>query len=102
MSITLHNQDCNIGLSDLPDNRIENFECISKSLHTKVYSPHNNQYGKGCRPVRCIDLKTGIIKYFNSTAEAAKILKIGATGICMEINGKLKTYKNHKWEYQTA
>ena len=29
------------------DNRIENLECISKSDHTKLYSPHNNQYTKG-------------------------------------------------------
>jgi hypothetical protein len=29
------------------DNRIENLECLSKSEHTKRYSPHNNQYTKG-------------------------------------------------------
>lgn len=29
------------------DNRIENLECISKSEHTKKYSPFNNQYTKG-------------------------------------------------------
>ena len=29
------------------DNRIENLECLSKSDHTKLYSPHNNQYTKG-------------------------------------------------------
>ena len=29
------------------DNRIENLECLSKSEHTKKYSPHNNQYTKG-------------------------------------------------------
>lgn len=29
------------------DNRIENLECLSKSEHTRKYSPHNNQYTKG-------------------------------------------------------
>lgn len=29
------------------DNSIENLMCISKSEHTKLYSPHNNQYTKG-------------------------------------------------------
>jgi hypothetical protein len=29
------------------DNRIENLECLSKSEHTKRYSPHHNQYTKG-------------------------------------------------------
>ena len=29
------------------DNRIENLECLSKSDHTKMYSPHNNQFTKG-------------------------------------------------------
>jgi uncharacterized protein YbdZ (MbtH family) len=29
------------------DNRIENLECLSKSEHTRLYSPHNNQYTKG-------------------------------------------------------
>lgn len=29
------------------DNRIENLECLSKSDHTRKYSPHNNQYTKG-------------------------------------------------------
>ncbi len=28
------------------DNRIENLECLSKSEHTKKYSPHHNQYTK--------------------------------------------------------
>ena len=32
---------------DKSDNRIENLECLSKSDHTKLYSPHNNQYTKG-------------------------------------------------------
>lgn len=29
------------------DNRIDNLECLSKSEHTRKYSPHNNQYTKG-------------------------------------------------------
>lgn len=29
------------------DNRIENFECLPKSEHTRLYSPHNNQHTKG-------------------------------------------------------
>jgi predicted DNA-binding protein YlxM (UPF0122 family) len=29
------------------DNRIENLECLPKSEHTRLYSPHNNQYTKG-------------------------------------------------------
>lgn len=29
------------------DNRIENLECLTKSEHTRKYSPHNNQYTKG-------------------------------------------------------
>jgi hypothetical protein len=28
------------------DNRIENLECLSKSEHTRLYSPHHNQYTK--------------------------------------------------------
>lgn len=33
--------------NDKSDNRIENLECLSKSDHTRLYSPHNNQYTKG-------------------------------------------------------
>jgi uncharacterized protein YbdZ (MbtH family) len=29
------------------DNKIDNLECLSKSEHTRKYSPHNNQYTKG-------------------------------------------------------
>lgn len=29
------------------NNKIENLECLSKSDHTRKYSPHNNQYTKG-------------------------------------------------------
>jgi hypothetical protein len=29
------------------NNSIENLECLSKSMHTKKYSPHNNQFTKG-------------------------------------------------------
>ena len=32
---------------DKANNKIENLECLSKSDHTKKYSPHNNQYTKG-------------------------------------------------------
>lgn len=31
---------------DKSDNRIQNLECLSKSEHTRKYSPHNNQYTK--------------------------------------------------------
>lgn len=87
---------------DKTDNRIENFECLPKSLHTKIYSPHNNQYGKGNKPVRCIDLETGVVKFFSCTNEAARAMNIDRSGICMAINGRIKTYKNHKWAYQTG
>lgn len=33
------------------DNRIENLECLPKSEHTRLYSPHNNQYTKGRKRV---------------------------------------------------
>ena len=29
------------------NNTIDNLECLSKSEHTRLYSPHNNQYTKG-------------------------------------------------------
>ena len=29
------------------NNAIDNLECLSKSEHTRKYSPHNNQYTKG-------------------------------------------------------
>jgi uncharacterized protein YbdZ (MbtH family) len=29
------------------DNRVENLECLPKAEHTRLYSPHNNQYTKG-------------------------------------------------------
>lgn len=32
---------------DKSNNKIENLECLSKSEHTRKYSPHNNQYTKG-------------------------------------------------------
>ncbi len=33
--------------NDKSDNDIQNLECLSKSEHTRKYSPHNNQYTKG-------------------------------------------------------
>ena len=30
--------------SNKENNNIENLECISKSEHTRLYSPHHNQY----------------------------------------------------------
>ena len=29
------------------NNAIDNLECLSKAEHTRLYSPHNNQYTKG-------------------------------------------------------
>lgn len=29
------------------NNNIDNLECLTKSEHTRLYSPHNNQYTKG-------------------------------------------------------
>jgi hypothetical protein len=34
------------------DNRIENFECLPKSEHTRKYSPHNNQFTRGRKIIR--------------------------------------------------
>jgi len=36
---------------DKRDNRIENLECLPKAEHTRLYSPHNNQYTKGRKKV---------------------------------------------------
>lgn len=38
----IHHKNC-----DRSDNRIQNLECLPKSEHTRLYSPHNNQYTKG-------------------------------------------------------
>ena len=38
---------------DKQDNRIENFECLPKAEHTRLYSPHNNQYTKGRKRGAC-------------------------------------------------
>jgi hypothetical protein len=32
---------------DKENNELSNLECLSKSEHTRLYSPHNNQYTKG-------------------------------------------------------
>ena len=32
---------------DRANNNIENLECLPKPEHTRLYSPHNNQYTKG-------------------------------------------------------
>jgi hypothetical protein len=84
------------------DNRIENLECLPKSEHTRLYSPHNNQYGAGKRPVVMMDLSGKEISSFESSSLAAISLGIDRTGINMAINGKLKTYKNHKWKYANS
>jgi hypothetical protein len=38
----IHHIDCN-----RENNSIENLECLPKAEHTRLYSPHNNQYTKG-------------------------------------------------------
>lgn len=38
----IHHKD-----EDRTNNSIENLECLPKSEHTRLYSPHNNQYTKG-------------------------------------------------------
>lgn len=35
------------------NNAIENLECLSKAEHTRLYSPHNNQYTKGRKREKC-------------------------------------------------
>jgi hypothetical protein len=42
LGFDVHHKSC-----DPLDNSIENLECLSKSEHTRLYSPHNNQYTKG-------------------------------------------------------
>lgn len=37
---------------DKSDNRIDNFECLPKSEHTRKYSPHNNQFTKGRKLIK--------------------------------------------------
>ena len=38
----IHHKD-----EDRENNKIGNLECLPKAEHTKLYSPHNNQYTKG-------------------------------------------------------
>jgi hypothetical protein len=40
----IHHLDC-----DKSNNSIENLECLPKAEHTRLYSPHNNQYTKGIK-----------------------------------------------------
>ena len=32
---------------DKANNKIDNLECLPKSEHTRLYSPHNNQFSRG-------------------------------------------------------
>jgi HNH endonuclease len=36
---------------DKSHNELSNFECLPKSEHTRLYSPHNNQFTKGRKRV---------------------------------------------------
>jgi len=81
------------------DNRIENLECLPKALHTKLYSPHNNQYGKGHRPVVATD-RNGVERRFSCTAEAALLIGRHKTAIQMAIVGRSKTCKKMTWRYE--
>lgn len=38
---------------DKQNNVIGNLECLPKAEHTRLYSPHNNQYTKGRKKVKC-------------------------------------------------
>lgn len=44
----IHHKD-----EDKMNNSIENLECLPKSEHTRLYSPHNNQYTKGRKKGQC-------------------------------------------------
>jgi hypothetical protein len=44
----IHHRD-----EDKTHNEISNFECLPKSEHTKLYSPHNNQHTKGRKREKC-------------------------------------------------
>lgn len=35
------------------NNEINNLECLPKAEHTRLYSPHNNQYTKGRKREKC-------------------------------------------------
>lgn len=38
---------------DKQNNALINLECLPKAEHTRLYSPHNNQYTKGRKVVQC-------------------------------------------------
>ncbi len=84
---------------DKADNRIENLECLPKALHTKLYSPHNNQYGKGRRPVVATD-KNGIERRFSCTSEAALSIGRHMSAINSAIRGESKTCAGMQWRYE--
>lgn len=44
----IHHKD-----EDKTHNEIGNFECLTKAEHTRLYSPHNNQYTKGRKREKC-------------------------------------------------
>lgn len=93
----IHHKD-----EDKGNNHISNLECLPKSEHTRLYSPHNNGFGIGRKRILMLDKNGQIVREFECTSVAAKVLKIDRAGINMAINGKLKTYKNHKWKYANS
>ena len=44
----IHHRD-----EDGTNNALENLECLPKAEHTRLYSPHNNQYTRGRKLVAC-------------------------------------------------
>lgn len=81
------------------DNRIENLECLPKEEHTRKYSPHNNQFGKGKRKIEMISLDGAVIRTFSCASSASKELGVSASCIRSAIGGRSKTCLKHKWRY---
>lgn len=81
------------------NNNITNLECISKAEHTRKYSPSNNQYGIGKRPVRMISIDGKFSRLFNTVSIASQELNIKKSSIYQAIRNSNRTCKNHKWEY---
>lgn len=83
------------------ENQVHRYEVLGHISHLK------GKTGAACansKPVRSIDIITKSVTLYaaaDEAAEAGRALGIDGSGISLAANGKLQTYKGHRWEWAT-
>ena len=81
------------------DNHVSNLEWCTNKENTNYGTRTERMAKKRSKPVKAVNIKTGLVHFFESTMDAQRKKGFIASNVGKCCNGKLKTHHGYRFEY---